>query len=45
MLTCKLDIDDRLENGALGQVMQFKLADDQAKIAYIKFNHESAGKK
>ena len=25
--------------------MQFKLADDQAKIVYIKFNDESAGKK
>ena len=43
MLTTNIDIDDRLVNGLVGRVIQFKYSHDAVSVVYVKFNDASAG--
>ena len=38
MLTCNVDIDDRLINGQIGDVMYVKMTSNQVTKIYLKFD-------
>ena len=43
MMTSKIGINDRLVNGLVGSVTQFKHSNNAASFVYVKFNDASAG--
>ena len=45
MLVSNIDIDDRLINGQLGTVTNFKSCNEQIEVIYIKFDDTDAGHK
>jgi len=45
MLVTNIDIEDRLINGQLGNVINFRLRNDRVEIVYVKFDDEKAGSK
>ena len=45
MLTCNINLDDRLINGQVGQIMAFQRNNLQATEIYIKFHDQKAGLK
>ena len=43
MITSNIDINDRLVNGLVGRVTQFKCSNNVVSVAYVKFNNDIAG--
>ena len=43
MITSNIDINDRLVNGLVGRVTQFKYSNNVVSVAYVKFNNDIAG--
>ena len=43
MITSNIGINDRLDNGLVGSVTQFKYPKNVVSVVYVKFNDESAG--
>ena len=43
MLTSNLGIENRLMNGLVGTVVQFKYINNKVSVAYVKFNDDNAG--
>ena len=43
MITSNIDINDRLVNGLVGRVTQFKYSNNVVSVVYVKFNDDSAG--
>ena len=44
MLTTNINLEDRLVNGLVGWVMEFKSTNSTVKVIYVKFNDKKAGK-
>ena len=43
MLTCNINIDDRLVNGLVGKVMRIGHKRNTVKVTYVKFDDQNAG--
>ena len=43
MLTCNINIEDRLVNGLVGKVMRIGHKRNTVKVIYVKFDDQNAG--
>ena len=43
MITSNIDINERLVNGLVGRVTQFRYSNNALTVVYIKFNDDSSG--